>query len=508
MKMEYRSQRKQSKNGSIWDGVLDINNIIKTTSSIPRWRPRFSFQQNQLLQEGLLNSVLATISPKSYQYGANQSGLHDELQLTTIDAMCLFLPFICVISSKLSGKISRKQLQSAILQRVQKEDDVKQHFEFFLNAYKKETDLKKSFSKMNALLLQQNKNSNESTDSLPSFSRSSSSLLPSMGMGKGSNKKMQKITNIIQQEPESAISLFSSIFRQQLAAGSEIKLCRESQVRDPIHCNAPPLSRIEIRKVIQTNSKPYLVDLYVANRGDNFEYLSSTVILKKGDDLRRDCAVLHVFRLMNKIWREKGLEFTQVPVNAMTYKCIAMSPDFGLIELIESCRPLRLVSALEDSITIQQQFNLVASAAGSYMASYVMGVRDRHFDNVLIQSDGTLFHIDFGYVMGTTLLMDTSKIAITNDLCKLFEDHWDNFIETAVNSYMTLRLHYQEILDFSDLVFDFLDLEVDSSEFLYKMLMMHETDKKAEDRIRYKLQSAPSSWNTKIKNATHYLATL
>ena len=209
MKMEYRSQRKQSKNGSIWDGVLDINNIIKTTSSIPRWRPRFSFQQNQLLQEGLLNSVLATISPKSYQYGANQSGLHDELQLTTIDAMCLFLPFICVISSKLSGQISRKQLQSAILQRVQKEADVKQHFEFFLNAYKKETDLKKSFSKMNALLLQQNKNSNESTDSLPSFSRSSSSLLPSMAMGKGSNKKLQKISNIIQQEPEAAIALFS-----------------------------------------------------------------------------------------------------------------------------------------------------------------------------------------------------------------------------------------------------------------------------------------------------------
>merc|ERR1712228_120314 len=101
------------------------------------------------------------------------------------------------------------------------------------------------------------------------------------------------------------------------------------------------------------------------------------------------------------------------------------------------------------------------------------------------QSDGTLFHIDFGFVLGTKLLMDTSKIAITNDLCKLFEDHWDNFIETAVNSYMTLRLHYQEILDYSDLVFD----------FLYKMLMMHETDKFAEDKMRNKLQNAPSSWN-------------
>ena len=91
--------------------------------------------------------------------------------------------------------------------------------------------------------------------------------------------------------------------------------------------------------------------------------------------MRRDAAVLHVFRLMNKIWREKGLEFTQVPVNALTYKCVAMSPEFGMIELVEGCKPLRLVSALEDTITIAQQFNLVASAAGSYMASYVMGVK-------------------------------------------------------------------------------------------------------------------------------------
>ncbi len=50
------------------------------------------------------------------------------------------------------------------------------------------------------------------------------------------------------------------------------------------------------------------------------------------------------------------------------------------------------MSALEDTMTIAQQFNLVASAAGSYMASYVMGVTDRHFDNVLIRdSDFQLY---------------------------------------------------------------------------------------------------------------------
>ena len=440
MKESYQANRNRgdSRRDSIWDGVLDVNNIIMVPET-PKWRPRFSFQQNQLLQEGLLDSILYTISPKGYHKSSknnDQIGLVDEVQVTSVDAMCLFLPFLCVVSSKLSSNTLSEELKMAILQRVMKEDDVKQHFQFFLNSYKDAPELKKSFNKANNSLMKQISsaatNTNPSTPNInnmsptfasstlsdgalmddlslnnntksspPSIASSVASQSVSSGSSKSSSTKQRKPQNIIQQRPESAISLFNSIFRNNLPAGSEIKLCRESSVTDPINCHAPPLSRIEIRKIIGTNSKPYLVDLYVANRSDNFEYLSSTVILKKGDDLRRDAAVLHVFRLMNKIWREKGLEFTQVPVNALTYKCIAMSPDFGMIELIEGCKPLRLVSALEDTITIAQQFNLVASAAGSYMASYVMGVRDRHFDNVLIRdTDCTLFHIDFGFVLG------------------------------------------------------------------------------------------------------------
>ena len=127
---------------------------------------------------------------------------------------------------------------------------------------------------------------------------------------------------------------------------------------------------------------------------------------------------------------------------------------------------------------------------------------------MLIRADGTLFHIDFGYVMGETLMLDTSKIAVTSDLEKLFDDHWDNFVETAVNAYMTLRLHYQEILDFSNLVFDFLETSANSSEFLFRMLKLDKTDKQAEEYMRHKVASAPSNWNTKIKNAAHYVATL
>uniref|UniRef100_A0AAY4CDH9 phosphatidylinositol-4,5-bisphosphate 3-kinase n=1 Tax=Denticeps clupeoides TaxID=299321 RepID=A0AAY4CDH9_9TELE len=85
------------------------------------------------------------------------------------------------------------------------------------------------------------------------------------------------------------------------------------------------------------------------------------IIFKNGDDLRQDMLTLQMLELMDVLWKREGLD-------------------------------LRF---LEEAI---EEFTL--SCAGYCVATYVLGIGDRHSDNIMIRENGQLFHIDFGHFLG------------------------------------------------------------------------------------------------------------
>ena len=137
------------------------------------------------------------------------------------------------------------------------------------------------------------------------------------------------------------------------------------------------------------------------------------VIVKTGDDLRQDQLVNMMIQLMDRLLRRAALDLCLTP-----YSIIATSPNSGLVEFVDGSIPISQVLSKHNG-SILQFFQTVApqkgakydvrpdvmstyirSCAGYCVITYLLGVGDRHLDNILLRSTGHLFHIDFGFIFG------------------------------------------------------------------------------------------------------------
>ena len=158
---------------------------------------------------------------------------------------------------------------------------------------------------------------------------------------------------------------------------------------------------------------------------------------------------------------------------------------------------------------------LITSAAASYIGSFVCGVRDRHFENIMIRvADFTLFPIDFGYVFGEKVFgIDASPFGITRALRDLMNGRGDNsyrgdFVPICVSAFMALRKNYTSLIKFVQLAFSHIKKEKDLEKFVKERLQIYDdkrknkqmTEEDVEEWLTEKLLAEPDDNQTRGKN--------
>ncbi len=123
-------------------------------------------------------------------------------------------------------------------------------------------------------------------------------------------------------------------------------------------------------------------------------------MFKKGDDLRQDILTLQLFKVMHNLWFENGLKFRmsnyqvictgyfqgmlQIVTESETLATI--HKNYGTIIAPFSSKPLKQWLKNNGSCGEQEITNNFKLSCVAYcLATFVLGIGDRHNDNIMIK---------------------------------------------------------------------------------------------------------------------------
>lgn len=130
-------------------------------------------------------------------------------------------------------------------------------------------------------------------------------------------------------------------------------------------------------------------------------------IIFKKEDVRRDRLISLIFKTMDYILKSHGENY-----HIMTYSVLPIIMDGGFIQVVDNCSTISDLN--KQNLTIQNyimQHNpnesvgvlkqkFIKSTAAYCVMTFLLGIGDRHLDNIMVTEDGRLFHIDFGFILG------------------------------------------------------------------------------------------------------------
>nr|CAH0099295.1 unnamed protein product [Daphnia galeata] len=298
--------------------------------------------------------------------------------------------------------------------------------------------------------------------------------------------------------------------------------------------------RVEKCKTMDSKMRP----LWAVFENDDPSGNDIYFIFKHGDDLRQDMLTLQMIRIMDRLWKQAGLDLRMNP-----YGCISTGNRVGLIEVVLDADTIAniqkekgvtkvtatfergsLLAWLKDHNPTEtalnnaiEQFSL--SCAGYCVATYVLGIADRHSDNIMVKKNGQLFHIDFGHILGHFkekfgIRRERVPFVLTHDFEHVITKgqtkkgsgpvRFEAFQSNCEQAFLVLRRHGSFIISLLAMMISTglpeLSCEKDLN-YLRETMVLDLSEQEALRHFRSQFEEAKkNSWKTSINWTIHNLA--
>merc|ERR1719495_292692 len=204
--------------------------------------------------------------------------------------------------------------------------------------------------------------------------------------------------------------------------------------------------------------------------GHNPAWRLMACIVKCGDDLRQELLAYQLLATLKTVWEAESL-----PLFVRPYKIQVLSNDSGLIEPILNTVSLHQIKKhsqmsllayfiqefgqnnSEEYLTAQRNF--VQSCAAYCIVSYLVQVKDRHNGNILLDDEGHLIHIDYGFILSCSpknLGFESSPFKLTPEFVEVMGgaggDMFEYFKILILQGLVAARKHQDKFTSLVDII--------------------------------------------------------
>ena len=192
-------------------------------------------------------------------------------------------------------------------------------------------------------------------------------------------------------------------------------------------------------------TKPWKIPLIVAK--NNEEKIVNVLI--KSEDVRKDKLTMIVSKMLQRVCGNI--------IDIKTYNVFPIDDSCGWIEMVEKSNTLydikykyqttiqNYIMDLNPNLTVGRiRENFIQTCVSSCVLCYVLGVGDRHMENIMVTRNGKLLHIDFSYLLGDDPKRLNIEMKITEDMLNMLggsaSETFNIFKTQCKEAYKKIRL--------------------------------------------------------------------
>jgi hypothetical protein len=320
---------------------------------------------------------------------------------------------------------------------------------------------------------------------------------------------IQNLIGKLDKEKSKIIKTYHKIKNQipLLAKGGDLDI-----IMNPINISKKYINieknKIEIKN---SNTKPIIIPYITSEH-------TCDKIMYKNEDMKRDKIISNIIHIFDRLLKQEEGEYY-----IQKYKVLPLDRDSGIVEIVDNSVTLsELKKKLNFSILnyiidknptktgkeIRERFT--KSSAAYCILTYILGIGDRHLDNIMVSNEGILFHIDYSYILSNNPTANNHKeIRITNDIIDALggksSDNYKEFHKQCIVIYNCARRHINLFHNMFSILTEFYSgftIDYIRNEII-KKFDKESCDKDASLHIVTKINSSKDSYDQYLRDMCH-----